>query len=76
MADTRRKNVNWRIDEDYQGRPPTDHAQLAVLMDLRDELQRLNTLLSCSNCIDIPNILRRIDVNTEKRRHTKKKATA
>lgn len=51
MADTRRKNTNWTL--------PTsgfdwDHAKMAMLMDIRDELQTLNRL---ANCYRIPRAL-------------------
>ena len=72
-GDTRRKNANWALAA-YPEPPGIDGAQLAVLMDIRDELQQLVGLLGCKNAVDIPNILRRIDVNTTKRKHTKRKS--
>lgn len=45
-----------------------DHVQVAVLMDLRDELQKLNRLLACPNFVAIPQILRDIKKNTTKRK--------
>ena len=42
------------------------HASL--LMDLRDELKRLNALLSCANFTTIPETLRAIKRNTTKRK--------
>jgi hypothetical protein len=55
----RRKDVNWSIPE--QGQTLNiEQAQLAVLMDLRDELQKLNALLHCHNFTNIPNVLRAI----------------
>ena len=68
------KDVNWwlaknngqiRFDESTSG-------LLAVLMDIRDELKRLNELLHCSNFITIPTTLRSIEHNTNKK--PKKKA--
>jgi hypothetical protein len=44
MADTRRKNANWNVGEritDWQ------QCHLAVLMDIRDELQAINRSLGC-----------------------------
>ncbi len=44
MADTRRKNGNWTLPTqgfDWQ------HVQVAVLMDIRDELQQINRSLGC-----------------------------
>jgi hypothetical protein len=63
--DTRRKNVDWYVcppegsseiyPEVRQG------ATLAVLMDIRDELQTLNRLLHCGNFTGIPQTLKRMD---------------
>lgn len=71
MSD-RYKNIDWHCGG-Y--RTPgkihdvtTDNAQLSVLMDLRDELQRLNTLLHCHNFTAIPHTLRSIQKNTTKKR--------
>jgi hypothetical protein len=52
----RHPNVNWNMPEDA---PTWDSAKLAVLMDIRDELQKLNALLGCPNFIAIP---RKLDV--------------
>lgn len=56
MTDTRHKDTRWVIKDNY-GYPG---AQLAVLMDIRDELQTLNALLRCDNFIRIPLTLRQI----------------
>lgn len=62
MSSGRHKDGNWRILD-----PLTwEKAQLAVLMDLCDELKRLNAAIYCHNCLYIPNILRRIEKNTTK----------
>ena len=65
--DMRKKNANWRICDKGGTAFSVEHAQLAALMDLRDELQgiradvsRLTTLLHCSNFIAIPRTLRTI----------------
>lgn len=61
MSDTRHKNVGWNLPE----RTSTyDQAQLAVLMDIRDELQELNALFRCHNFLQIPAVLRDIRRNT------------
>lgn len=61
--DRRRKNVEWNvIDENncwYSG-CKYGGASLAVLMDIRDELKQLNSLLACPNFIGIPRTLRAI----------------
>jgi hypothetical protein len=49
-----------------------------VLMDIRNELRRLNSLLSCKNTLCIPGYLRRIAANTakpEKRRRRSVRST-
>lgn len=67
--DKRRKDVDWNIHDDngwngawsmqsYQG------MHLAVLMDIRDELKKLNVLLHCENFISIPRKLKTISRNT------------
>lgn len=64
MSETRFKNWGWnasRSDGQVHG---FDGAQLAVLMDIRDELQTLNRIIGCHNCIAIPDILRGIRANT------------
>jgi hypothetical protein len=75
----RHANTNWNLDE---GTPtgnggsthqwPSIHA--ALLMDLRDELQRLNALLHCANFQAIPGRLKAIQTNTTKRKYTRKAA--
>ena len=67
-VDRRRKNVNWNVSDEsgnwYQG--SYGGASLAVLMDIRDELQTLNQLLACRNFTGIPATLRAIQRNTKK----------
>lgn len=70
--DMRRKNVDWQLKTNQDGSVPHQDAHLAVLMDLRDELQKLNRLLHCSNFIEIPRILRAIRRNITKPRRKKK----
>lgn len=68
MADQRRKNVDWRVVDEhgriYSGR--YDASMLAVLMDIRDELQQINATLNCHNTRDIPRILRAIRAHTSR----------
>lgn len=71
--DRRRKNTNWNTtDED--GAPWHRHngTHLAVLMDLRDELQQLNRLLNCTNFIAFPSTLQEIAANTRRKPYTRK----
>lgn len=72
MDDTRKKNISWSLRTNANGTTTIEAVQVAVLMDLRDELQKLNTLLNCQNFIDIPAILRTIRRNTTKPRRRKK----
>lgn len=72
MADTRKKNTNWKLHVNQDGTVPNHDAQLAVLMDLRDELQSLNRL---ANCYRIPRALDAMhELGVEARR--KKRAAA
>lgn len=49
MTDTRKKNHNWNCSAGSY-----DAAQLALLMDIRDELQAIRAL---ANCYRIPRAL-------------------
>lgn len=75
MSDTRRRGVNWRVCK--SGEDPTfEGAHLAVLMDIRDELQELNRVFRCARFLDIPSKLDRIRANTEKPRKRRRSASA
>lgn len=65
----RHKNVTWNLSDS----PGTDGAMLAALMDIRDELQRLNALLHCPHFQDVPHKLDRLVVNTKKRKYRRRK---
>jgi hypothetical protein len=65
-------NVNWNFEVDFQNRVTIPEAQLIVLMDIREELKRLNTTLNCKNALAIPNLLREIKLNTRKNKPRKK----
>lgn len=67
----RYKNVNWTLPD--KNIETWDQVQVAVLMDIRDELQRMNSLLSCSNFIGIPHTLKSIDKKLTKKRPKKVK---
>lgn len=45
--DARKKNAQWLLNVDANNKVSTDDAQLAVLMDIRDELQQINRMLGC-----------------------------
>lgn len=67
MADTRHKNVTWNV-----GDTTWDGVKVAVLMDIRDELQKLNRVFECHNFLAIPSDLRAIRRNTNKPRRKKR----
>lgn len=50
---SRRANEDWNLPESITW----DHVSIAVLMDIREELRRLNRLLHCSNFLAIPSKL-------------------
>ena len=56
----RKKNANWVVADKAGNSLGVEHAQIAVLMDIRDELQKLNNLLHCSNFVGIPATLKSI----------------
>ena len=61
----RHKDVNWDLAEGNRQGGVNVHTweaiHTALLMDIRDELKRLNELLHCSNTLTIPRTLKRID---------------
>lgn len=72
MADNRHQNVKWVLAE----HPQVDQVQIAVLMDIRDELQTLNAVFRCRNFLEIPVVLRAIRRNTAKPRKKTKRSKA
>lgn len=77
MADRRWKDHDWHVvTADGRHYESTNQAQLlAVLMDVRDELKRLNSVLQCPNFIAVPlkldmmrQELKEIRRNTKKRK--------
>jgi len=66
MTDTRRRNETWAVAQSDGTIPTWERVGIAVLMDIRDELQTLNRLLSCQSFIGIPATLRGIKRNTAK----------
>ncbi len=73
MADRRRRNVDWFV-ADESGRLYGDGLGgriVAVLMDIRDELNLANrrlSVLECRNFLRIPHKLDRIGRNTERKK--------
>jgi hypothetical protein len=54
------KDINWSVSDDGKYAKSVEHAQLAVLMDIRDELKRVNVRLDCHETLRIPRYLRDI----------------
>lgn len=65
-------NVDWTLP--IPRLETWEQAGIAVLMDIRDELQKLNALLGCHNFVSIPTVLRSIRRNTSKPRPKRRKA--
>ncbi len=66
MVDRQRREVEWTV-ADADGSITWDRVgTIAVLMDIRRELRRLNSLLMCRNFTGIPTSLRRIALNTDR----------
>ena len=69
----RHSNIFWTLPE---GTPTTNGGRshdwgtvhAAILMDIRDEIQRFNALFRCANFLEISTELRRIRRNTARRR--------
>lgn len=66
------------LHEDRNWELPTDmdwaRVPVALLMDIRRELKKLNRLLHCSNFMEIPWKLNKIARNTTKPRRRRKKS--
>ena len=59
-------------DRDWSDAPNTmEYGTIRVLMDIRDELKRINARLDCHETLKIPRYLRRIASNTTKKRKKK-----
>ena len=65
LIDKRCKDLNWTMRGD-DGPVSFAGAQLAVLMDIRDELQAIRRRLDCSATVQIPRYLADIKRNTAK----------
>lgn len=70
--DRRKKDVNWVIVSHDDGSVSRDQVLIALLMDVRDELKRINRALYCENFLDVPHLLRMIRANTAKPRKPRK----
>ena len=73
MTDNRQANVEWSIPCNEAGTVSWDGAKMAVLMDLRDELRKLNKIIHCDNFLRIPQKLDQIQRNTKRRAAKRRK---
>lgn len=72
----RHKDQNWSLPD---GTPTANGSrehqwnsiQVALLMDIRDELKSMNAILHCTNFLRIPRKLDEIRRNTTKRKRKK-----
>lgn len=70
------KDANWVLpvcNDGNIGSIDGGSAHLAVLMDIRDELKKLNQLLYCHNFLEMPFTLKKIEKNTTKKKPVKRK---
>ena len=65
--DRRRKDQLWHVAGEDGTVHTWDQVQVAVLMDIRDELKRLNAAIYCPNFTAIPRRLAQIASNTRRR---------
>ena len=56
----RHKNATINLPETFGNVRDWNSIKVGILMDIRDELQTLNTLLACRNFTQIPTTLRSI----------------
>jgi hypothetical protein len=68
-------NWNWSVlASDKTVARSAEHALLAVLMDIREELRGLTERLDCHEFVAIPRTLRRVAANTARPKKQKKPA--
>lgn len=65
----RHKNTDWDLPYPAAN---WEQAGIAILMDIRDELQTLNRLLGCDNFTQIPHVLRGIRAKLPTKKRKKK----
>lgn len=65
------REVNWNLPTFGDGLT-WEHVNVAVLMDIRTELHRLNNILQCPNFLEILVTLSDIKRNTKRRKRVKK----
>lgn len=64
MIDRQARNMEWEVRGADGILPTWERAAIAVLMDIRHELRRLNAAIYCENFKAIPGHLRGIRRNT------------
>jgi hypothetical protein len=71
MSGTRLANLNW-VPGDEAGQAPTwERVNTAILLDIRDELRKMNQTLRCPDFQSIPRVLKEIRRNTTKPKKAK-----
>lgn len=71
------KDSNWSLPQDREGNAlDWKSVEIAILMDIRDELKRLNGVLHCPNFLAIPQKLDTIEKNVRKPKKRRKKFVA
>lgn len=69
----RHKDGAWNLSEaGPNGSLPHTEVHLAILMDVRDELKKLNRVFECRNFLRIPAGLTQIRRNTTKRKRVRR----
>jgi hypothetical protein len=70
-AVSRTRYIEWSVFPNSDNKVTQEEARLCVLMDIREELQKLNRLLNCGNFLGIPYSLNKIAKNTTRKRRAK-----
>ncbi len=60
----RHKDVNWNLPDKIDS--TWNYIYLSMLMDIRDELKKLNRVFECKRFLDVPTHLSEIALNTKK----------
>ncbi len=68
MIDRTQPNQEWQVANEGGAVPTWERVGIAVLMDIRRELRRLNAAIYCPNFVAVPRHLQRIARNTDKAR--------
>ena len=71
MVDRTCADQDWNV-ADQNGGITWDRVHIAVLMDIRRELRKLNVVLNCPSARAIPDLLRKIDRNTARKKPKRK----